>query len=67
MKRVGPVLETPGPRFHLEHLPPYSPEFNATERIWHYMRIQAIHALFLDTCSLFYRHYVVLFMRVYIV
>ena len=32
-----------GHRFHLEHLPLYSPEFNATERIWHYMRIQATH------------------------
>jgi len=42
-EEVRDWLARHGHRFHLEHLPPYSPEFNATERIWHYMRIQATH------------------------
>jgi transposase len=32
-----------GHRFHLCRLPPYSPEFNATEPIWHYVRMHATH------------------------
>ncbi len=32
-----------GHRFHLCPLPPYSPEFNAIEPIWHYVRMQATH------------------------
>ncbi len=30
-------------------LPPYSPEFNATERIWYYVRHQATHNRFFDS------------------
>lgn len=30
-------------RFHLCLLPPYSPEFNAVEPVWHYVRLQATH------------------------
>lgn len=30
-------------------LPPYSPEFNATERIWYYTRHDATHNRFFDT------------------
>ena len=30
-------------------LPPYSPEFNATERIWQYTRKQATHNRFFET------------------
>jgi len=32
-----------GHRFHLCQLPPYSPEFNAIEPVWHYVRMQATH------------------------
>ena len=30
-------------------LPPYSPEFNATERIWQYTRKEATHNVFFET------------------
>ena len=29
--------------FDVTNLPPYSPEFNAIERIWHYVRITGTH------------------------
>jgi transposase len=32
-----------GHRFHLCLLPAYSPEFNAVEPIWHYVRLHATH------------------------
>lgn len=32
-----------GHRFHLCPLPKYSPEFNAVEPLWHYVRVQATH------------------------
>ena len=32
-----------GHRFHLCPLPKYSPEFNAIEPVWHYVRVQATH------------------------
>ena len=32
-----------GHRFHLCPLPQYSPEFNAVEPLWHYLRVQATH------------------------
>ena len=32
-----------GHRFHLCLLPPYSPEFNAIEPVWHHVRMQATH------------------------
>ncbi|MBM3889444.1 MAG: IS630 family transposase [Verrucomicrobia bacterium] len=32
-----------GHRFHLCLLPPYSPEFNAIEPVWHYVRMHATH------------------------
>lgn len=32
-----------GHRFHLIALPPYSPDLNAVERIWHHVRVQATH------------------------
>jgi transposase len=31
------------------NLPPYCPEFNSTERIWHYTRMQATHNRYYDT------------------
>ena len=30
-------------------LPPYSPQFNAVERIWHYTRVQSTHNRYFDT------------------
>jgi transposase len=38
-------------RHHIEvfQLPPYSPEFNATERIWYHTRHAATHNRFFDT------------------
>ena len=30
-------------------LPPYSPEFNAIERVWHYTRKHATHNRYFDT------------------
>jgi transposase len=30
-------------------LPPYSPEFNDVERIWHYTRIKSTHNRYFDT------------------
>jgi transposase len=32
-----------GHRFHLCPLPKYSPEFNAVEPLWHYVRMEATH------------------------
>lgn len=32
-----------GHRFHLCLLPPYSPELNAIEPVWHYVRMHATH------------------------
>lgn len=29
-------------------LPPYSPEFNATERLWHYTRVHSTHNRYFD-------------------
>ncbi len=36
---------------HIEvfQLPPYSPDFNATERLWHYTRIHSTHNRYFDT------------------
>lgn len=31
------------------HLPPYSPEFNATERLWHHTRVSGTHNRYFDT------------------
>jgi len=31
------------------NLPPYCPELNSTERIWHYTRMQATHNRYYDT------------------
>ena len=36
-------------RLELFCLPPYSPEFNATERIWQYTRRDATHNRFFET------------------
>ena len=36
-------LASYGHRFHLCSLPKYSPEFNAVEPLWHYVRVQATH------------------------
>ena len=36
-------LSSHGHRFHLCLLPPYSPEFNAIEPVWHHVRMQATH------------------------
>jgi len=38
-----------GSRFHLCALPPYSPEFNAVERIWHHVRLQGTHNRYFPT------------------
>ena len=29
--------------FHVDNLPPYSPQFNAVERMWHYVRKEGTH------------------------
>jgi len=36
-------------RIEVFHLPPYSPELNAIERVWHYTRVQATHNRYFDT------------------
>jgi len=38
-------------RRHVEvfSLPPYSPDFNATERLWHYTRKESTHNRYFDT------------------
>ena len=38
-------------RKHIQvfQLPPYSPEFNAVERLWHYTRMQSTHNRYFDT------------------
>ena len=42
-----------GHRFHLCPLPKYSPEFNAVEPLWHYVRMQATHNRYYVTESEF--------------
>jgi transposase len=42
-----------GHRFHLCPLPKYSPEFNAVEPLWHYVRMQATHNRYYATESEF--------------
>lgn len=42
-------LSRHGDRFHLEPLPPYSPDFNAVERIWHHVRLNATHNHYFPT------------------
>lgn len=42
-------LERYGHRFHLVALPRYSPEINAVERIWHYVRVVAAHNRYFPT------------------
>jgi len=34
------------------NLPPYSPEFNAVERLWHYTRMCATHNRYFETKEL---------------
>ena len=36
-------------RLEVYLLPPYSPQFNATERIWHYTRMEATHNRYFDS------------------
>ena len=36
-------------RLEVYLLPPYSPQFNAVERIWHYTRMQSTHNRYFDT------------------
>jgi transposase len=38
-----------GHRFHLVPLPKYSPDFNAVERIWHHVRVNATHNRYFPT------------------
>lgn len=40
-------------RRHIEvhHLPAYSPQFNALERVWHYTRLQATHSRYFVTLA----------------
>ena len=38
-----------GHRFHLCALPPYSPEFNAVERVWHHVRLNGTHNRYFPT------------------
>lgn len=45
-----------GHRFHLCLLPPYSPEFNAVEPIWHHVRMQATHNRYHPTEREFVTH-----------
>ena len=42
-------LHERGHHFHLCPLPPYSPEFNAVERIWHHVRLKATHNRYFGT------------------
>lgn len=42
-------LATYGHRFHLVSLPKYSPDLNAVERIWHYVRVSATHNRYFPT------------------
>ena len=43
-ERFEPSIDDPyGHRFHICPLPKYSPEFNAIEPVWHYVRVQATH------------------------
>ena len=34
---------------HVKNLPPYCPELNATEHVWHYTRVSGIHNQHFDT------------------
>lgn len=34
---------------HVKNLPPYCPELNATENIWHYTRVNGIHNHYFDS------------------
>lgn len=36
-------------RVEVFHLPPYWPELNATERVWHYTRVKVTHNRFFET------------------
>lgn len=50
-------------------LPPYSPEFNAIERIWHYTRMQATHNRYFNTVkelcdSLFTTFHLIKYLRI---
>ena len=36
-------------RLEVQLLPPYSPKFNAVERIWHYTRMNSTHNRYFDT------------------
>jgi transposase len=45
-----------GHRFHLCPLPKYSPEFNAIEPVWHYVRVQATHNRYYATETEFVTH-----------
>ena len=45
-----------GHRFHLCPLPKYSPEFNAVEPVWHYVRVQATHNRYYATEPEFVTH-----------
>jgi transposase len=45
-----------GHRFHLCPLPKYSPEFNAIEPVWHYVRVQATHNRYYATERAFVGH-----------
>jgi transposase len=49
-------LRAYGHRFHLCPLPKYSPEFNAVEPLWHYVRVQATHNRYHATEREFVRH-----------
>ena len=36
-------------RVEVFHLPPYWPELNTTERVWHYTRVKVTHNRFFET------------------
>jgi len=35
--------------FHVKNLPPYCPELNAAENIWHHTRVKGIHNRYFDS------------------
>jgi transposase len=35
--------------FHVKNLPPYCPELNATEFIWHFVRMEGVHNQYFDS------------------
>ena len=49
-------LRSYGYRFHLCPLPKYSPEYNAVEPLWHYVRVQATHNRYYATEREFVMH-----------